>query len=323
MKHKKGFTLTECVIAIAVFSILSMIIASLLNASLTSHRNNLNDTRSLREQRSMLTRGIDADRGASGEAVSFSFGGGVDITYNLTPKVASNALESDAALSLHRRGLELTRFAGNHGTNNRMRDLGFVQIDVSFRNQDSTGSLLPGLEGRFQLDAPPHNNRFPGSASWNSSGTNGLVRSAWSISTFPDVVSGNDPVEWTPLSISNGISTARSTNNVYANILEIRVDGQPFTPRDIAEYVEINIPHSQISPRMIAVIPEAFDRSNVTIQTRNLPATSTTIVDTIKLTRHEGRDISNGWFQTFRIAIITEGSPIDDFPAWLGLQDEP
>jgi prepilin-type N-terminal cleavage/methylation domain-containing protein len=55
LKAKSGFTLIECLVAIMVFAVLSAIVVMLLNASIVTHRDNLSETRSLREQRRILS----------------------------------------------------------------------------------------------------------------------------------------------------------------------------------------------------------------------------------------------------------------------------
>ena len=51
MNMKRGFGLVECVIAIAIFTIMSLIVAMLLGQSIAMHNRNFAETRSVREQR--------------------------------------------------------------------------------------------------------------------------------------------------------------------------------------------------------------------------------------------------------------------------------
>jgi|GEM_PF-7094557 len=55
---KKGFTLAECLIAIAVFAIMALIVLTIMTGSLKRHQNNIDVSRSLIEQREALAKTV-------------------------------------------------------------------------------------------------------------------------------------------------------------------------------------------------------------------------------------------------------------------------
>ncbi|MCL2036491.1 MAG: prepilin-type N-terminal cleavage/methylation domain-containing protein, partial [Oscillospiraceae bacterium] len=75
LKSKAGFSLVECLVAILVFTIMSLIVATILNAAITSHRSNMEETRSLKNQREALREGDVVAREAVGAfaPVQFNF----------------------------------------------------------------------------------------------------------------------------------------------------------------------------------------------------------------------------------------------------------
>ncbi|MCL2070616.1 MAG: hypothetical protein FWH07_00065 [Oscillospiraceae bacterium] len=109
LNSKKGFALVECVVAIGVFTIMSLIVAMLLNAAITTHRSNISETRSLRAQRNDFMEGVAGgnmlDRGdATKPSIEFSFDDGAGGTISPT-------YDFDAAnVSANAEGLQLTEY---------------------------------------------------------------------------------------------------------------------------------------------------------------------------------------------------------------------
>jgi prepilin-type N-terminal cleavage/methylation domain-containing protein len=123
-KSKSGFSLVECIIAIAVFAVLSALVAMLLSNSLTTHRDNMSETRSLRGQRlAHVERADIGERGNHPPTVRFNFGGGSggvnEVRYNFEAFVAEEAvyLRADAL----RRGLELNSMQAPAGSTSGSR----------------------------------------------------------------------------------------------------------------------------------------------------------------------------------------------------------
>jgi prepilin-type N-terminal cleavage/methylation domain-containing protein len=101
IKTKFGFTLVECVVAIGVFAIMSLMIAVMLSASLHNHRRNMEDTRGLKEQRDAFMENQVVDRGLPIDGdITFQFSGLANVTYQLNTVISS--IGSD--------GLELAAF---------------------------------------------------------------------------------------------------------------------------------------------------------------------------------------------------------------------
>jgi prepilin-type N-terminal cleavage/methylation domain-containing protein len=132
LKGKSGFSLIECIIAIAVFSILALFVAMLLNNAMHGHRDNLSETRSLRAQRRALA-GNDADavvtRAVSPGSVPFQFSAGVgQVDYVLNANVVNEVVIVDSGAQ--GRGLELNSLVPvAHG---RSRRLVINPIEVHF-----------------------------------------------------------------------------------------------------------------------------------------------------------------------------------------------
>ncbi|MDR0222494.1 MAG: prepilin-type N-terminal cleavage/methylation domain-containing protein [Oscillospiraceae bacterium] len=105
LKSKSGFTLVECLVAILVFAIMSLLVATILTSSMTAHRENMSETRSLRSQRRELLQGNDVARDAAAAERVFDFGSGITATYDFNAVIADSDPDFVA-----RRGLELTRF---------------------------------------------------------------------------------------------------------------------------------------------------------------------------------------------------------------------
>ena len=97
--RKTGFALVECVVAIAVFTIMAMIIAMLLNAAIVTHNKNVQEVRSIRNQKHDIVAGNVDPR--SNDSLVLNFGGAVGtVTYEFDAKISDRGAV----------GLELTEF---------------------------------------------------------------------------------------------------------------------------------------------------------------------------------------------------------------------
>ncbi|MCL1881908.1 MAG: prepilin-type N-terminal cleavage/methylation domain-containing protein [Oscillospiraceae bacterium] len=167
LKSKKGFTLVECVIAIAVFSIMAALITMLLQAALSTHRDNMSETRSLRQQRRALNSGIIVEDGenpaeivarSGSESVVFNFNGVDNTPFNATYSLTPYILERDFDIEgVHRRGLEVTGFRGvGAGTGGARIEYSDMILDSGFAN-----------EVRILFSSPDAGNLFAaGSGDW-------------------------------------------------------------------------------------------------------------------------------------------------------------
>ncbi|MCL1902898.1 MAG: prepilin-type N-terminal cleavage/methylation domain-containing protein [Oscillospiraceae bacterium] len=104
-KSKSGFALVECIIAIAVFTIMSLMIAMLINASIQTHRSNIEENRSIKSQKKDISRsGTNVvNRATSGEMIVIEFDGISDpVAYKFDARISSKKSGKG--------GLELTEY---------------------------------------------------------------------------------------------------------------------------------------------------------------------------------------------------------------------
>lgn len=99
IRNKRGFALVECVIAIAVFTIMAMMIAMLVNMAIRTHQDNIRETRLLREQRDDFVEENLLDRGINGDLI---------LEFNGVPNPVK--YEFDDKKSPNSGGLEITKF---------------------------------------------------------------------------------------------------------------------------------------------------------------------------------------------------------------------
>jgi prepilin-type N-terminal cleavage/methylation domain-containing protein len=323
LNKKKGFTLVECVIAIAVFSILSMIIASLLNAALTAHKNNLHDTRSLREQRRLLSaaasdNATEARALNSAQSVRFNFGD-IEVTYNLSAIVARAGSAAPGLDVDFTRGLQLSGL--RHDTRNHVRrPSGTPEVEVSFATL--SGIILDDL--KFNFGAPSDTRHFFNDIvlepHFGLVG-NSVTRSAHTISSS-DFRSLPNVVMFTSDSDDSPIYTGAAT--LYANILEIEINGT--RSENVPEWVRLNYPgrgsrefvsHGGEHTRAVGVIVQ---NSSFAERVSFSQEAEGGTIDSITLSWPRVGEGSTREFDVFRIAILTT-QPIDDIPNWLGLRD--
>lgn len=335
--NKSGFTLVECVIAIAVFSILAMLVASLLQGALTAHSNNLHDTRSLREQRRLLTQGHTENRANNAASpISFNFGG-VNITYGMTAIVADeNAIDDDTsgrralgdASVDFGRGPQLNGFRHNgNSTNTQSRPSGTAEVAVSFARP--TGHLWNDTM-TFNFGAPSNNDMWAG---LSPHGTNSVVRSAYTVSfSSPGGIPPANTVWNTAVFPSAAIpgtlpsgDAVSLPSTIYANIIEIEVGG--YIDHNIPEWVQINIPVRDVFPTSGAPHPRVLgviSMENPLVNSTEISNTANVGYDTINMMWHpvppEQFTNDRRHFTVYRIAILT-AAPIEDIPAWIGLRD--
>ncbi|MCL1788896.1 MAG: hypothetical protein FWG33_00900 [Oscillospiraceae bacterium] len=106
IKSRAGFALVECVVAIGVFTIMALIVAMILSASVDTHRKNVEQNRSLKNQKDDFSTGGTNDRNGTADKrkLEIDFGGGLDVEYIFDAKVSVNYGGT---------GLELTEFFTN------------------------------------------------------------------------------------------------------------------------------------------------------------------------------------------------------------------
>jgi len=169
LKAKSGFTLVECVIAIMVFSILAAVVVTLLNAAITTHISNMSETRSLRAQRTLISRGDGEKRNhGSDPTLPFAFTcvpplpaghSAADcnscktatISYELAAGVA-NQDEVFSQAEVGRIGLELTEFTTEDPNTPRATNTPAFTISF-FEDYHQRGLLSVGI-------GPPDGARF-------------------------------------------------------------------------------------------------------------------------------------------------------------------
>ncbi|MCL2634572.1 MAG: type II secretion system GspH family protein [Oscillospiraceae bacterium] len=126
MRNKKGFTLVECVIAILVFSIMALIVATLLMASINYNEQNKETSRSMITQRERLGTGSQTSL-SSGGSITLTFSDGEEAIF-VIDKIVS---DEDADHTNH---LEISNMDGHHG-------------DVRFSGPTGGGGDGPLLQG--------------------------------------------------------------------------------------------------------------------------------------------------------------------------------
>jgi prepilin-type N-terminal cleavage/methylation domain-containing protein len=97
IRTKTAFTLVECIVAMAVFAIMSLLVATLLAAAIRVHRHNVQETRNIREQKRDLAQGSVVSKAVS-EQYTFDFGA-FGVQYDFDEYASGNS-----------GSMELTRF---------------------------------------------------------------------------------------------------------------------------------------------------------------------------------------------------------------------
>ncbi|MCL1866007.1 MAG: type II secretion system GspH family protein [Oscillospiraceae bacterium] len=132
---KSGFTLVECLIAITVFALMSILVAGLINSALIKHRSNMEQTRNLKVQKDNLLRNNTEDRPDQlGGLVTFDFGDNISfgaetwvdktVTYEFNVKISPEGSD----------GLQLSKMqiAGIVNPGNEI-----PQMWISFTNKET------------------------------------------------------------------------------------------------------------------------------------------------------------------------------------------
>jgi len=89
LKKKSGFTLAECIIAIAIFAIMALMVLMLMSATIKTHDQNAQTSRKLLAQKEELANG-DSNVKATG-TITVDFGGGAVGTFTVQRIVSDEA----------------------------------------------------------------------------------------------------------------------------------------------------------------------------------------------------------------------------------------
>jgi hypothetical protein len=326
---------------------MAMIVTTLLSAAISAHRSNLNETRSLREQRRALVlrnelfmngdgdwelvdggRVVNREGGAL--SVGFVFGDDADafsVNYDLMPVIANtnndDFIEDFDEMGLQINGLDRTR-------EGQRRQSRFPAIEVSF--SDNTTGQIPGHLS-FQIGAPVRGDGFPdfphfswgnelsthvteigSSPNFNVHITEDGVRagSARPLTITPGGEEANDlPVAW-----RSGYPVGAPPYNYFANILEVRVTGGVRTED---AFVLINIAIDSLPTIAgVVVMENEWDNDNSSIAVRETTVNGNPVVQI----RMERTGAGGSWFfEPFQIAVLTMNAPIFDISRWLNLRD--
>ncbi|MCL1832250.1 MAG: prepilin-type N-terminal cleavage/methylation domain-containing protein [Oscillospiraceae bacterium] len=233
-KIKSGFSLVECVIAIAVFSIMSMIVATMLNASITTHLNNMSETRSLRGQRHELARdsGTVGSGGVRGAVnVSFNFNGGTNnVVYPFVDRVVDQDNASFAGdwdlPKAKRTGLELTGL--KQGASNGNRKSKSTTFETSFTVPYITVQSVKLLVGSPSAPADVFANlstdfgaKIDGATALNSAG---VQKPLATIHLPPGVTAANAGADGTFSNVKRTDGTVGQLTAKYAYFIRFKID---------------------------------------------------------------------------------------------------
>jgi len=348
--NKAGFSLIECVVAIGVFAILSMMIGTLLFAAISTHKRNIAEIRGLREQREDIlcaSCNCVANAGAcihtptctactpscvqarSDESFTFNFGGSAEIDVDFEAHIAD-----------HDFAFELTSF----GRNNKMNENTEGTMEISFFH-------LPASQANVTMSSPRKREAFPGivpeRAGTTTPTSNALVVDArWSREMSVGtpilryhrarayrIIGGNNAANLPAPNVrwANPASPPASGVDLYAHVLRIGVGGSVGVSTSTREEtIKFAIPRDGAGNRRVLGIfvggAADWGTGNSLIEFKPGDDVDMLILKRPPSTTWTGPGTS-GNFPIYNIALITNvdpdtGLPYDDIPIkLLGLQD--